>query len=217
MRWRVVCALREVMLTFWPTSAFSSVDLPTLGGRRWPSVPQRLRIGFGASALRVRRVHRDGRRFPSLRVGHRIGRSGSISASFRPSSRRPCPPDRAGATSVGCKAWSLLGHLEQRRCCSMAGARPARQRGASGLRRAAAATPVSARALHMTTKVCSCWRPRVAIDAVLRQRLLRRACSHSCNSVLGSLPRPRPAVASSSAARTGGATSASAGSKPASR
>ena len=31
MRWRVVCGLREVMLTFWPTSRLSSVDLPTLG------------------------------------------------------------------------------------------------------------------------------------------------------------------------------------------
>ena len=31
MRCRVVCALSEVMLIFWPTSALSSVDLPTLG------------------------------------------------------------------------------------------------------------------------------------------------------------------------------------------
>ena len=31
MRWRVVCALREVMLTLAPISAFISVDLPTLG------------------------------------------------------------------------------------------------------------------------------------------------------------------------------------------
>ena len=43
MRWRVVCALREVMLIFCPTSALSSVDLPTLGlptmamePHRWP-------------------------------------------------------------------------------------------------------------------------------------------------------------------------------------
>ena len=45
MRWRVVCALREVMLIFWPTKALSKVDFPTLGlptmairPQRWPSV-----------------------------------------------------------------------------------------------------------------------------------------------------------------------------------
>ena len=41
MRCRVVCALREVMLIFWPTSAFSSVDLPTLGLPTMAIVPQR--------------------------------------------------------------------------------------------------------------------------------------------------------------------------------
>src|SRR6218665_2861111 len=45
MRWRVVCALGEVMLIFWPTSALSKVDLPTFGlptmaiaPQRWPGV-----------------------------------------------------------------------------------------------------------------------------------------------------------------------------------
>jgi hypothetical protein len=41
MRCRVVCALREVMLIFWPTSAFISVDLPTLGRPTMATVPQR--------------------------------------------------------------------------------------------------------------------------------------------------------------------------------
>src|ERR1700739_2985486 len=41
MRWRVVCALREVMLIFWPTSAFISVDLPTFGRPTIATVPQR--------------------------------------------------------------------------------------------------------------------------------------------------------------------------------
>ena len=41
MRWRVVCALREVMLTFWPTSALSRVDLPTLGRPTMAIRPQR--------------------------------------------------------------------------------------------------------------------------------------------------------------------------------
>src|SRR5262245_35443314 len=41
MRWRVVCALREVMLIFWPTSALSSVDLPTFGRPTIATRPQR--------------------------------------------------------------------------------------------------------------------------------------------------------------------------------
>jgi hypothetical protein len=41
MRWRVVCALLDVMLIFWPTSAFSSVDLPTLGRPTMATRPQR--------------------------------------------------------------------------------------------------------------------------------------------------------------------------------
>src|ERR1700682_2926311 len=41
MRWRVVCALRDVMLTFWPTSAFISVDLPTFGRPTIATMPQR--------------------------------------------------------------------------------------------------------------------------------------------------------------------------------
>jgi hypothetical protein len=41
MRWRVVCALREVMLIFCPTSALSSVDLPTLGRPTMATRPQR--------------------------------------------------------------------------------------------------------------------------------------------------------------------------------
>ena len=41
MRWRVVCALREVMLIFWPTRALSRVDLPTLGLPTIAIKPQR--------------------------------------------------------------------------------------------------------------------------------------------------------------------------------
>ena len=47
MRWRVVCALLEVMLIFWPTSAFSSVDLPTLGR---PTIATRPHRCAGAAA-----------------------------------------------------------------------------------------------------------------------------------------------------------------------
>jgi len=49
MRWRVVCALRLVMLTFWPTSALSSVDLPTLGLPTMAIRPQRWRPRGGAA------------------------------------------------------------------------------------------------------------------------------------------------------------------------
>jgi hypothetical protein len=41
IRWRVVWALREVMLIFWPTRALSSVDLPTLGLPTMAIRPQR--------------------------------------------------------------------------------------------------------------------------------------------------------------------------------
>ena len=41
MRWRVVCGLREVMLMRAPTSAFSSVDLPTDGRPTIATWPQR--------------------------------------------------------------------------------------------------------------------------------------------------------------------------------
>src|SRR5260370_17527074 len=48
MRWRVVCALRDVMLTFWPTSAFIKVDLPTFGRPTIATMPQRKPGGVGA-------------------------------------------------------------------------------------------------------------------------------------------------------------------------
>src|SRR5258705_13478937 len=41
MRWRVVCALREVMATCAPTMRLSSVDLPTLGRPTIAAVPVR--------------------------------------------------------------------------------------------------------------------------------------------------------------------------------
>src|SRR5574340_634234 len=41
MRWRVVCALREVMLSFWPIRWLSRVDLPTLGRPTMAMTPVR--------------------------------------------------------------------------------------------------------------------------------------------------------------------------------
>jgi hypothetical protein len=43
MRWRVVCGFRDVMLIRAPTSAFSSVDLPTDGLPTIATWPQRCR------------------------------------------------------------------------------------------------------------------------------------------------------------------------------
>ena len=41
MRWRVVCALRDVIEIFCPTSAFIKVDLPTFGLPTMAIRPQR--------------------------------------------------------------------------------------------------------------------------------------------------------------------------------
>ena len=61
MRWRVVCALREVMLIFCPTSALSSVDLPTLGlptmaitPQRWPATSAAAPAGRAAASIASR-------------------------------------------------------------------------------------------------------------------------------------------------------------------
>src|SRR3989442_8255025 len=41
MRLRVVCGLGDTMATFWPTSRFTSVDLPTLGSPTMAANPER--------------------------------------------------------------------------------------------------------------------------------------------------------------------------------
>jgi hypothetical protein len=41
MRWRVVCGFGLTMLTFWPSRALSSVDLPTFGLPTIAAKPQR--------------------------------------------------------------------------------------------------------------------------------------------------------------------------------
>jgi hypothetical protein len=61
MRWRVVCALAEVMLIFWPTNAFSKVDLPTFGRPTMAIRPQRCAAG-GSSAEGVFVMSGAGRR-----------------------------------------------------------------------------------------------------------------------------------------------------------
>src|SRR6202000_2950692 len=61
MRWRVVCALRDVILTFWPTSAFMSVDLPTFGRPTIATMPQRKPGEVGAFVMVVCSVDSGGR------------------------------------------------------------------------------------------------------------------------------------------------------------
>ena len=53
MRCRVVCALREVMLIFCPTRAFSSVLLPTLGRPTMATSPQRCGASCCSSVMGV--------------------------------------------------------------------------------------------------------------------------------------------------------------------
>src|ERR1700743_3644526 len=62
MRWRVVCALRDVILTFWPTSAFISVDLPTFGRPTIATMPQRKPEGVGAFIFGYREFRKSVRR-----------------------------------------------------------------------------------------------------------------------------------------------------------
>src|SRR5579859_4709480 len=87
MRWRVVCALRDVILTFWPTSAFISVDLPTFGRPTIATMPQRKPVGVGAFIFGLRQVQIDARgmarRWQSMaRIGdaglHRVGYAGFV-------------------------------------------------------------------------------------------------------------------------------------------
>src|ERR1700681_3096805 len=48
---RVVCTLRETMVTLEPTSALTSVDLPTLGAPISATKPQRVAAGAASSAV----------------------------------------------------------------------------------------------------------------------------------------------------------------------
>ena len=47
IRWRVVCGRGVTMLSFWPTRALSSVDLPTFGRPTSAAKPQRNQAGSG--------------------------------------------------------------------------------------------------------------------------------------------------------------------------
>lgn len=61
---RVVCGLREVMLSFCPSNALSSVDFPTLGRPISAIVPQRKGVALTAWH-RLMNVSRRGRFSPA--------------------------------------------------------------------------------------------------------------------------------------------------------
>jgi hypothetical protein len=48
IRARVVCTLRETIVTLEPTSALTSVDLPTLGAPISATKPQRVTVGIAS-------------------------------------------------------------------------------------------------------------------------------------------------------------------------
>jgi hypothetical protein len=104
MRWRVVCALCDVMLTFWPTSAFSSVDLPTFGPADDGQQPQRCAAASGAPSGAVGVGHGGGgaRRGVQERSGL-PGRSVAFSASSmrRAASCSASRRERPSPVSVG--------------------------------------------------------------------------------------------------------------------
>src|SRR5436190_13188709 len=51
IRARVVCTLRETMVTFEPTSALTSVDLPTLGAPISATKPHAVPAGVGSTVI----------------------------------------------------------------------------------------------------------------------------------------------------------------------
>ena len=105
MRCRVVCALAEVMLIFWPTSAFSSVDLPTFGRPTMATSPQRCGAAGSDSSGRRGSALPGCRRRSGGSVGGASGRVMTAVARracrWR-SGRRACgarPPARPGGAN----------------------------------------------------------------------------------------------------------------------
>ncbi len=97
MRCRVVCALAEVMLIFWPTSALSSVDLPTFGRPTMATRPQRRSAAaVGAASPGATSPGPAGRAAIRTGAGCRAGRS---RAGHRACDARP-PARRRGATGL---------------------------------------------------------------------------------------------------------------------
>src|SRR5690242_17480241 len=77
MRCRVVCGLAVTMLTFWPTSAFTSDDLPTLGRPTTATIPLRMDREF------LQHSCRGGLLRAFARVGLAFGRLAAIGEPAR--------------------------------------------------------------------------------------------------------------------------------------
>src|SRR5918995_5891184 len=94
MRRRVVCGLSETIATLPPASAFTSVDLPTLGRPATATKPD-LTARRNPEAARG-----DGERESHLRAGRSHGRLRTRAAtggSLRRARRWPAPPRRPPA------------------------------------------------------------------------------------------------------------------------
>ena len=105
MRCRVVWALREVMLIFWPTSALSRVDLPTLGLPTMAIRPQRWRTG-GRRLAGIRFV----RSFWGCLRACALSRSSMAAAAACSPARREPPMPRSSRPS------STISHSTSKVC-----------------------------------------------------------------------------------------------------
>ena len=123
MRWRVVCALREVMLIFWPTSALSKVDLPTLGLPTMAIEAAALLAGFAhQTACQIksevnpsRVLHRDGTESVAFRCGvSTLSRINMAAAAACSPARRDPPMPRSVSGEFRHLALDLEGLLVRR-------------------------------------------------------------------------------------------------------
>ena len=100
MRVRVVCGLSETIATFWPTSRFSSVDLPALGRPTSATKPAFMRIAPRPGNRESRAPGPLRRRAPASTRG-RGARGGAPRPGFPRRDRRSCGPRPPPARGPG--------------------------------------------------------------------------------------------------------------------
>ena len=145
-RWRVVCGRLEVMLTLAPTSALTSVDLPTLGRPMTATWPARIglcvvvdgaalrkcwcRVEPLQGALRRRPVRRRGGSCPRLRSrSGRVGqRAADAEASWRGRRRFLDAARTPAAAAAAPAAIPAAGSWRPCRPCAAAAAPPSAAR-----------------------------------------------------------------------------------------
>src|SRR5215472_5030910 len=86
---RVVCTLRETIVTFEPTSALTSVDLPTLGAPIWATKPHRVAAGAGEPARSLSVIAAAGDTFALDHHGGRDLLGGALAAADPLGRRQP--------------------------------------------------------------------------------------------------------------------------------